>query len=248
MALLRDSGRGDLECLAEERFGASGASGAEILPAIEACLTRAALSPPGLNVVAVSIGPGSFTGLRVGLATAQGLALGTRALVVGVSTLEAVAHAAFASHRFGPEGGLLCACLDARRGELYAALFRVSPRAGAPVEILMREKTLSAPELRAEIEAARRLTQSVGELVLAGDGAERHGVASLAPDGPVASLSLSILPPRAAAVGRLGAARLSESGPDDPSALVPRYARAPEAEIKRRKVTGAGDRTVLQEP
>ena len=248
VALLRVSGAGDVESLAEERFGASGASGAEILPAIDACLARAALSPSGIDAVAVSIGPGSFTGLRVGLATARGLALGTSAVVVGVPTLEAVAHAAFGSHRLRPQGGVLCACLDARRGELYAALFRVpSSRAAGPIEMLMREKALSAPELRDEIEAARRLTRGVGELVLAGDGAERHGVASLAP-GPASSLSLSILPPRAAVVGRLGAVRLRESGPDDPAALVPRYARAPEAEIKRRKATGAGDRAIPKEP
>jgi tRNA threonylcarbamoyladenosine biosynthesis protein TsaB len=89
-----------------------------ILPLIDAVLRKAAASLQTLSAIAVSIGPGSFTGLRVGVSTVKGLAYGLGIPVVGVSTL--LANAA----RVNDFDGLICSFLDARKGEVYSALFR----------------------------------------------------------------------------------------------------------------------------
>src|SRR5881296_3774970 len=77
--------------LAEASYDAKGSRGGLLLPTVDHVFRKAGVAAKDLDAVAVSIGPGSFTGLRVGLATAKGLALGTGAAVVGVSTLEALA-------------------------------------------------------------------------------------------------------------------------------------------------------------
>jgi tRNA threonylcarbamoyladenosine biosynthesis protein TsaB len=88
-----------------------------LLGIVEAVLDRSGSVLGDLDAVAVSIGPGRFSGLRVGLATAKGLAAASGLPVVPVPTLEALAESA------RPRTGLVCAMLDARRGEVYAALF-----------------------------------------------------------------------------------------------------------------------------
>src|SRR5262245_52075822 len=89
-----------------------------LLPLIDAALAAAGVGLRQLDLLAVSIGPGSFTGLRIGLSVAKGLALATGLPVVGVPTLEA-----YALH-VGPRPGLICPVLDARKGEVYGAVFR----------------------------------------------------------------------------------------------------------------------------
>ncbi len=89
-----------------------------LMPAIEAILTQSQLALNDLDGIAVSIGPGSFTGLRIGLAVAKGLAAATEKPIVAVSTLEALAW------RFAEPGMLAAPMLDARRSEIYAAIFR----------------------------------------------------------------------------------------------------------------------------
>ncbi len=93
-----------------------------LLPSIEWVLQRAGATVADLRGVAVSLGPGSFTGLRVGLSTAKGLALAQQIPLVGISTLEALAVRA-AVPWFPPR---VCTVLDARQGLLYAALYSVS--------------------------------------------------------------------------------------------------------------------------
>ena len=83
----------DDRLLAEASYDAQGSRGRQLLPTVDHVLRKAGVAATDLGAVAVSIGPGSFTGLRVGLATAKGLALGTGAAVVGVSTMEALATA-----------------------------------------------------------------------------------------------------------------------------------------------------------
>ena len=90
---------------------------ASIVPLIEAVLQQAACTVEALDAIAVSAGPGSFTGLRVGLSVAKGIACATGARVVPIPTLEALAHVAPTA------AGVVCPLLDARKGELYAACF-----------------------------------------------------------------------------------------------------------------------------
>ena len=87
-------------------------------------LDEAGWSRKSLDRIGVSVGPGSFTGLRVGIACAQGLSLGLGVPVVGVTSLQAMARAVPASIP-----GLRCALLDARRGEVFAAAHQPGPRA-----------------------------------------------------------------------------------------------------------------------
>ncbi len=108
----------DQQVLAEASWSGPGTGGGTLLPMIDSLLREAQLSPGSIDAVAVSVGPGSFTGIRVGLATAKGFALGTNAKLFGVSTLEALA----ASYRLGQ--GTVCAVLHAGRGEVYAAFYR----------------------------------------------------------------------------------------------------------------------------
>ena len=88
------------------------------VPMIEALFKLSRLSPNDLTDIAVTNGPGSFTGLRIGVSAALGMAASTGANCVGVSSLEAAARSA------GRHDGIICALMDARRGEAYTAIFR----------------------------------------------------------------------------------------------------------------------------
>ena len=88
-----------------------------LLPLLAALLEGAALRPADIDLIAVTNGPGSFTGLRIGLATAKGLAAGLGCKLLPVSTLEAAAYAVRGM------GAYICPVLDARRNEVYTALY-----------------------------------------------------------------------------------------------------------------------------
>jgi tRNA threonylcarbamoyladenosine biosynthesis protein TsaB len=192
--------------------GASGARphSARVLPAIHSLLELAGASVSDLGGYAVSVGPGSFTGLRVGVATVKGLAFGDAAPVAAVSTLEALASSACGSDR------PVLACLDARRGEVYAAAW------SAGGEVLVPEGVHRPASL------ADRLP---GPCVLVGCAGEEDVLEGLA-----TQLGVTLVLPqplRAWWVGRLGA-RLLEAGEGvSPSALAPRYVRRAEAEVRR---------------
>ena len=89
-----------------------------ILPLVASVFAKARASLSDLDGIAVSIGPGSFTGLRIGLSTVKGLAYGGQLPVAGVSTLLAIAA------RVCAFDGLICSMLDARKNEAYASFFR----------------------------------------------------------------------------------------------------------------------------
>ncbi len=111
----------DGRIIARERRTAGRGHAEELIGAVAAVLDRAGAALRDLDAIAVSIGPGRFTGLRVGLATAKGLSCASGVAVVPVETLRALARSAETTT------GLVCPALDARRGEVYAALFRAGP-------------------------------------------------------------------------------------------------------------------------
>src|SRR2546428_7612760 len=150
----------DDRLLAEASYDAKGSRAGLLLPTVDNVLRRAGVATKDLDAVAVSIGPGSFTGLRVGLATAKGLALGTGAAVVGVSTLEALAAG------YEPAAEItICTLLDAYRGEVYLAVFK---RRAGRLERLHADAVL-APE------AVKEALADVGQPVhLIGNGAARY--------------------------------------------------------------------------
>ncbi len=181
-----------------------------LMPAIDRLLADAGWGPADLQGLAVAVGPGSFTGLRIGLATVKGLALALGIPVAAVPTLDAMAAALpFASLP-------VCPVLDARKGEVYCSLYRWDGTA-------MRrqwEYLALAPET-----LAARLAEPV---VLLGDGAALIRTPHARPAPPHRAL------PSPAAVGVLGRERLAAGLTVAPAELVPIYLRPSEAELKRR--------------
>lgn len=109
----------DLSVLAELTETVGRGHTEKLLSAVESVLTSSSVALRDLDAIGVSIGPGRFSGLRVGLATAKGLAAASGLPVAPVQTLAALAGSA------RPYEGLVCPMLDARRGEVYSALFRL---------------------------------------------------------------------------------------------------------------------------
>ena len=109
-----------------------------LLPMTESLLGSLGLSVSDIDLFAASIGPGSFTGIRIGVATLKGLAFGSQKPCVGVSTLEAMAY------NLSVPNGLICPVMNARRKQVYTALFRNN---GGSMERLMPDSAISIAEL-----------------------------------------------------------------------------------------------------
>ncbi|MCP3987093.1 MAG: tRNA (adenosine(37)-N6)-threonylcarbamoyltransferase complex dimerization subunit type 1 TsaB [bacterium] len=183
-----------------------------LLPGIDTVLKEAGLTLGDLDAIAVSTGPGSFTGLRIAIATAKGLAFGAGPPVVGVSTLAALARAAH-----GAEGPV-AALLDARRGELYAGVWGSADAEGEPIAA---ESVYSPEELSRLLPPGTRVV--VGE-----DAAE--GAAGLAAPGLE---RLPAVAARAGRVGELAQVRLAAGFARAAEELLPSYLRRAEAEVER---------------
>jgi len=182
--------------------------------ALEQCLERAGLDVEELGGFAVSVGPGTFTGIRVGIATALGLAAPRRLPVAGVTTLDALAHIGLA------RAPVVASCIDARRSQVYAALYRrqpaservqlavswgpavCSPEEFATVIAQQDEAPLvlgsGAPLLAGATSAADAipLATAVGTLALQGWPAGRAQPASWPPPEPVYLRPPDATPPR----------------------------------------------------
>jgi tRNA threonylcarbamoyl adenosine modification protein YeaZ len=191
---------------AEARVHAADGHAAWLLPAVDRLVREAGATARDLEGIAVTVGPGSFTGLRVGLSTAQGLALATGRPCVGLTSLEAVAALAREEH----PGRRVWALVDAWRDEVYAQAFGAEgqaegePRAVRP-EVLLHEGGAD------------------GNAVYAGTGAERYRGIILA-QRPDATLC-AVEPYLAATLARLGAERLAAGRGGTPGTLLPVYLR-----------------------
>lgn len=132
-----------------------------LLPMIDAISGMIDLDPRTLDAVAVAGGPGSFTGLRIGSATAKGIGLALNKPLVHVPTLEAMACNFFGSSR------ILCPMMDARRSQVFAGIYSFSKDR---LEVLMDQRPVPVEELAEEL---NKLAAGTGRgLVLLGDGAE----------------------------------------------------------------------------
>jgi tRNA threonylcarbamoyladenosine biosynthesis protein TsaB len=192
-----------------------GPAAGTLLPAIDTLLGRAGVDVRALDAFAVSIGPGSFTSLRVGIATAKGLAFGTDRPVAPVSTLAALSLVP------GPGEAAIVPMLDARRGQLYAAAYTGDSRH----ETLIEAGVYTPDELCARL---------VTPCILVGEAVALCGEAIRARLGD----GVALLPPpqgdpRARYVGALGAQMLARGDAVDAAALSPNYVRRAEAEAKR---------------
>ena len=195
-----------------------------LLPLIDAALAAAQFELGGLDLIAVSIGPGTFTGLRIGLSVAKGLALATGLPVVGVPTLEAYAH------RAGVRPGLLCPVLDARKGEVYGAAFQFGANGAG---IANAEPTALRCVIAPAAIAPNRFAASLHKpCTLFGDGVDAYGELWRRELGSEAELiPFADLAPSGAVVARLGAARAHSRDAADLADLEPSYCRQSEAEL-----------------
>jgi tRNA threonylcarbamoyladenosine biosynthesis protein TsaB len=173
-----------------------------------------------VGMLAVVAGPGSFTGLRVGIASMQGLAFARGLEIVPVSALEAIARQA--QRRLSPDR-IVAAWVDAHRGEVFASLHTGAPlRELAPPSAAAPARTLESYEDVA----------SAGPIFFAGDGAVRYRDAIVSALGDRAEVQAS------AAALAAEAGRIAASHPERavaPGAIVPIYVRRPDAELARER-------------
>jgi tRNA threonylcarbamoyladenosine biosynthesis protein TsaB len=203
------------EDLVDEVSASAGPAAETLLPAVDTLLERAGVALGELEAFAISIGPGSFTSLRVGIATVKGLAFDTGLPIAPVSTLAALARAA------GPTDRLVVPMLDARRGEVYAAAYAAGPRR----KVVLPEGVYTPEALCARIRPP---------CLLVGEGATICGEVIAAALGE----GVALLPPpeggaRARHVGALGVERLASGRWARAAQLVPHYLRRAEAEVQR---------------
>lgn len=231
---LAEVGEGEVTLLADrtERAEPSGRGGhsARLPGALVELLGLLERRLPDVEGYAVGLGPGSFTGLRIGLATWKGLAYANRRPIAGVSSLAAMALDAAGA---APAGAVLVPLLDARKGEVYCGFYRA---AGGRVEPVEPEAALGPVALLERVASLRRGGAEVlgfGE----GFGAYRDVLA-----GPLAPLEAGPGTPGALAVARLAAEQLRAATFDPQSlyALEPHYVRPSEAEIKYPQGLGPG--------
>jgi tRNA threonylcarbamoyladenosine biosynthesis protein TsaB len=210
--------------LGEARHDARG-RGADLLVKIDEVCRAAGIAPAALDAIAIGAGPGSFTGLRIGMATAKGIAFAAHRPLWAVSSLAALADDAAQELAddpgLAPRDGVICAVLDARRGEVFAGCFRhgvaLAPeRVMAPAEL--------APWV-AEVTAGAGVPHL--PISFAGDALDAHrGVlAPLAAQGPW----LAARTPSGRAVARLA---LAGGRVDITLGGAPTYIRPSEAEVK----------------
>lgn len=177
-----------------------------LMPMVERVMAAAGVRYEEIGRIAVTTGPGTFTGIRVGVAAARALALATGAGVVGIPSLEVIARQVRETLR-GADGSFAIAC-DARRGQVY---FAVYDRSGA---------VLAEPAVLAASDAAARLP-AAGAVFLAGSGASM--VADAAPAGRVENVPGDWFPD-AVALARMAAEREPTQAP-----VLPLYLRPPDA-------------------
>ncbi|HLF47811.1 MAG TPA: tRNA (adenosine(37)-N6)-threonylcarbamoyltransferase complex dimerization subunit type 1 TsaB [Methylomirabilota bacterium] len=188
-----------------------------LMSAVDRLFADCGLAPADLDGLAVSVGPGSFTGLRVGLATVKALAMALDLPVAPVPTLDALAA------RLPFADAPVCPILDARKGEVYLSLYRWS---GSGMERQWDYLALPPESAAARLEAP---------VILLGDG-----IAACCPWLDRLGAGARVAPaaqrmPSAAAVAVLGRAALAAGGGVSAEALAPLYLRASEAELKARR-------------
>ena len=206
----------DGEVLAETRLDAGRLHAEHLVPAIDAALARAGVPIGSLDAVAVGLGPGRFTGLRVGVTTANALGFALGCPIVGIGSLELVAHPVRA---LAPE---VVVVLDARRREVFWARFRPTPDGMGLVRV-------GADAVDPPDEVAGALAAEPGPRLLVGDGLERYRDVFAAKVPGVSLAPAADAPPSAAALVELATAALARGEGRD--AVTPRYVRESDAVI-----------------
>lgn len=197
-----------------------------LMPMVDRVMRESGCQPADLQGIAVTIGPGSFTGLRIGLAAAKGMALAAGIPVVAISTLEVLA-----ANVIGSEA-LICPVLDARRNELYGGLYLMK---GFTPENIYPAGAYD-PEVFFHNINEQVLMSGTQRCIILGDAADIYWSSVtriMGSRGIKAPAHLSL--PRASALASLGLHKLEQGDTEEPLNLSPTYLRLSEAEIKRQK-------------
>lgn len=206
-------------CVREERAMTRGHS-EELMPMILRVMRAGGVEFADVDLLAVTVGPGAFTGLRIGLATAQGLSLALSRPVVGVTTLEAITQAYLRQHWLEKDQ-ILAVILDTKRADFYVQFFDAADHAAS------EPLALSAAELSARLQDRTA--------VCVGDGAERFLREAGAP--PSCKFAAEFERPDAEMIARIAADRYGHAAKGDEFPLPqPLYLRLPDVSVSKQKL------------
>lgn len=202
--------------------------GSSLLDNVSGLLKAHGLALAEIDLISVGVGPGSFTGLRVGLALAKSFARSHDIPIVGVSSLAALAFPHAQTYR----RGIICPMYDARRGEVYAGVYR---RDGRGLETIVADDTFAPGDIADQL---RTISETEAPVVVVGDAPQTYDELSdlHAPDLNWETPPISVVEPWAngpSAVGLaiLGRLQAASEGVDDVAELEPNYIRPTDAEL-----------------
>jgi tRNA threonylcarbamoyladenosine biosynthesis protein TsaB len=201
----------------------------KLIPMVEELLRSCELKPSDIDVFAVSLGPGSFTGLRIGATTIKAMAQALSKPVVGIPTLEGLAYNLPFSSEY------ICPMIDAQKNMVYSALYFWS---GSKLQVAIPQEVFSIEKLLGE------LMQLGKRVIFIGDAVEKHKEALAASLGELAIFPPAFVRmPRAASVAALAAEKLKMGEAKAAGDILPIYMRKSQAESQyeeRRRAKGRG--------
>jgi tRNA threonylcarbamoyladenosine biosynthesis protein TsaB len=203
----------------------------ELMPAIRELVRAQGWRPAEIDHVYLSLGPGSFTGLRIAVAIARAMAQAAGCRLVGVPSLDVIAENA------PPEFAVVVPVLDAKRGQVFAARYERTPD-GALQRTIEAGLVDPAAFVTQAAARARELAGPAARVAILGEGVDYHRPALQSAGESVVELDKSLWPGQAATVHRLGYAMAQQGQFADPNTLLPIYIRLPEAEEVYRKKHG----------
>lgn len=206
-------------CIAEQSLLSKLTHSKRLLVTLERVMAECQVTWEQIDAIAISLGPGSFTGLRIGLSTVKGLALATSIPLIGVPTLDGLAS------QFTFTAMPVCPILDARKNEVYTALYQTDENG----LMQRRSEYLVIPA----VELAEQITEPT---VFAGDGITVHGDLLREKLGDLAVFAPEQLYfAKASSIGFLALSRWQKKEFLDPAGCIPLYVRASDAELNLRK-------------
>ena len=189
-----------------------------LMPMAQQLLQDCGITAAEIDYVAVAAGPGSFTGIRIGVAAAKGLAWAAEKPMCGISTLEAMAT------QLLPAAGLICPVMDARRAQVYNALFLSDGRA---LTRLTPDRAISLADLKAELQAYS------GPILLTGDGSTLTWNTLSSELSTLQTCPAHLAMQHASGVAMAAELAVREGRTISPEQLVPQYLRLSQAERER---------------
>lgn len=186
-----------------------------LLPMVDALLAITGTAPADIGLFAASVGPGSFTGVRIGVATVKGLAFGSGKCCLGVSSVEVLAYNLLGSD------GLICPVLNARRRQVYTALFRAQD---GTINRLTEDRIMTVDELDAFLAGYREPVRFVGDA---------YDLACSAVTHPVSPVADAVRTPSAKSVALAALAAYAGGKRGTDATLTPDYLRPCQAERDR---------------